>query len=257
MKLFDPSSEVADLLSFFHDRLKVYLRDQGARHDLIDAVITPDSDDLLMIARKVEALSAYINTEEGQNLVAGTKRAVNILNAEEKKGAVVEHVIDVRLFKEPAETALFEAMNEATNEAGNMIEREDFAGAMMALSRLRGPVDAFLDGVLVNDPDAAVKANRLALLGEIRKATQRVADSRRYQADRGLTFDRLAILLLLLAVVPAVRRLERAPSSAFRQLAQAAASAAACQKQELPAASRPDRRLLSLPVQRECPCLAA
>ncbi len=166
----------ADLLSFFHDRLKVYLRDQGARHDLIDAVIRPDADDLLMIARKVEALSAYINTEEGQNLVAGTKRAVNILNAEEKKGAVVEHVIDTRLFKEPAETALFDAMNEATNEAGNLIEREDFAGAMMALSRLRAPVDAFLDGVLVNDPDAAVKANRLALLGEIRKATQRVAD---------------------------------------------------------------------------------
>ena len=164
------------LLSFFHDRLKVYLRDQGARHDLIDAVITPDADDLLMIARKVEALSAYINTEEGQNLVAGTKRAVNILNAEEKKGAVVEHVIDTRLFKEPAETALFDAMNEATNEAGNLIEREDFAGAMMALSRLRTPVDAFLDGVLVNDPDATVKANRLALLGEIRKATQRVAD---------------------------------------------------------------------------------
>ena len=101
---------------------------------------------------------------------------MNILNAEEKKGAVVEHVIDVRLFKEPVETALFEAMNSATNEAGNLIEREDFAGAMMALSRLRGPVDAFLDGVLVNDPDAAVKANRLALLGEIRKATLRVAD---------------------------------------------------------------------------------
>jgi glycyl-tRNA synthetase beta chain len=165
-----------DLLAFFHDRLKVYLRDQGARHDLIDAVITPDADDLLMIARKVEALSAYINTEEGQNLVAGTKRAVNILNAEEKKGVVVEHVIDTRLFKEPAETALFEAMNVATNEAGNLIEREDFAGAMMALSKLRGPVDGFLDGVLVNDPNAAVKANRLALLGEIRKATQRVAD---------------------------------------------------------------------------------
>ncbi len=166
----------SDLLSFFHDRLKVYLRDQGARHDLIDAVITPDADDLLMIARKVEALSAYINTEEGQNLVAGTKRAVNILNAEEKKGAVVEHVIDERLFKEPAETALFDAMNDATNEAGILIERENFAGAMMALSRLRGPVDAFLDGVLVNDPDASVKANRLALLGEIRKATLRVAD---------------------------------------------------------------------------------
>lgn len=166
----------SDLLAFFHDRLKVYLRDQGARHDLIDAVITPDADDLLIIARKVEALSAYINSEEGQNLVAGTKRAVNILNAEEKKGVVIESVIDVRLLKEPVEIALFEAINGATNAAGEALEREDFAGAMMALSTLRAPIDAFLDGVQVNDPDPAIKTNRLALLNDIKKATLRIAD---------------------------------------------------------------------------------
>ncbi len=166
----------ADLLAFFHDRLKVYLRDQGARHDLIDAVITPEADDLLIIARKVEALSAYINSEEGQNLVAGTKRAANILAAEEKKGTVIESVIDARLLKEPVEIALFEALNDATNKAGIAVDKEDFAGAMMELSRLRGPVDAFLDGVLVNDPDPAVKANRLALLADMKKATLRVAD---------------------------------------------------------------------------------
>ncbi len=167
---------VADLLAFFHDRLKGYLREQGARHDLIDAVITPEADDLLQIARKVEALSAYINSEDGQNLVAGTKRAANILAAEEKKGTKIENVIDVRLFKEPVETALFEALNDATYKAGLAVDKEDFAGAMMALSKLRAPVDAFLEGVQVNDPDAAIKANRLALLNDMKKATLRVAD---------------------------------------------------------------------------------
>jgi glycyl-tRNA synthetase beta chain len=165
-----------DLLAFFHDRLKGYLREQGARHDLIDAVITPEADDLLQIARKVEALSAYINSEDGQNLVAGTKRAANILAAEEKKGTKIENVIDVRLFKEPVETALFEALNDATYKAGLAVDKEDFAGAMMALSKLRAPVDAFLEGVQVNDPDAAIKANRLALLNDMKKATLRVAD---------------------------------------------------------------------------------
>ncbi len=167
---------VKDLLAFFHARLKVYLREQGARHDLIDAVITPEADDLLQIARKVEALSAYINSEDGQNLVAGTKRAANILAAEEKKGTKIENVIDVRLFKEPVETALFEALNDATYKAGLAVDREDFAGAMMELSKLRTPVDAFLEGVQVNDPDAAIKANRLALLNDMKKATLRVAD---------------------------------------------------------------------------------
>jgi glycyl-tRNA synthetase beta chain len=173
---FDIDGDALDLYGFFQDRLEVYFRGQGARHDLIDAVIIPEADDLLIIARKVEALSAYINSDEGQNLVAGTKRAVNILNAEEKKGTVIDTIIDARLLKEPVEIALFEAMNIATNTAGAALQVEDFAGAMMALSTLRAPIDAFLDGVLVNDPDAAIKANRLALLAEIKKATLRVAD---------------------------------------------------------------------------------
>jgi glycyl-tRNA synthetase beta chain len=165
-----------DLLAFFHDRLKVYLRDQGARHDLIDAVITPDTDDLLAIARRVEALTAFINTEDGKNLVAGYKRAANILAAEEKKGAVIENVIDATLFNAPEETALFEAVNQSANAVGHAIEKEDYSGAMHALSALREPVDSFFEKVLVNDPDDRVRLNRLALLAEIRRATARVAD---------------------------------------------------------------------------------
>jgi glycyl-tRNA synthetase beta chain len=165
-----------NLLAFFHDRLKVYLRDQGARHDLIDAVITPDADDLLAIARRVEALTAFINTEDGKNLVAGYKRAANILAAEEKKGAVVDNVIDATLFASPEETALFEAVNQSSNLAGQAIEKEDYSGAMQALSALREPVDSFFEKVLVNDPDDKVRLNRLALLAEIRRATARVAD---------------------------------------------------------------------------------
>ncbi len=167
---------ISDLLAFFHDRLKVYLRDQGARHDLIDAVITSEADDLLAIARRVEALTAFINTEDGKNLVAGYKRAANILAAEEKKGAVVGHVIDATLFSAPEETALFERLNQSSNLAGQAIEKEDYSGAMHALSALREPVDSFFEKVLVNDPDEKVRLNRLALLAEIRRATARVAD---------------------------------------------------------------------------------
>ncbi len=174
------ADKIDNLCLFFEDRLGVQLKDLGASTDKLDAVLDLagiiQGNAPLTIARRVEALSAYLNTEEGQNLVAGTKRAVNILNAEEKKGTVIDTTIDARLFKEPVEIALFEAMNIATNKAGEALQVEDFAGAMMALSTLRGPIDAFLDGVLVNDPDAAVKANRLALLAEIKKATQRVAD---------------------------------------------------------------------------------
>ncbi|WP_379061605.1 glycine--tRNA ligase subunit beta [Mesorhizobium sp. UC22_110] len=166
----------ADLLSFFHDRLKVYLRDQGARHDLIDAVITPDADDLLTVVRRVEALGTLLDTEDGKNLLAGTKRAANILAAEEKKGTAVAAVVDPALFREDAEKKLFAAIAQAEAQAGEAIGREDFSGAMVALSALREPVDMFFDKVLVNDDDTAVRANRLALLSRIRSATDRVAD---------------------------------------------------------------------------------
>ncbi|OQM74771.1 glycine--tRNA ligase subunit beta [Manganibacter manganicus] len=166
----------ADLLSFFHDRLKVYLRDQGARHDLIDAVITPQSDDLLIIMRKVEALGSFLDTEDGKNLLAGAKRAANILAAEHKKGTAIADTVDPSLFRADAEKSLFAAVNQADSQAAQAIQNEDFSGAMLAMSGLREPVDSFFEDVLVNDEDQAVRANRLALLERIRAATDTVAD---------------------------------------------------------------------------------
>jgi glycyl-tRNA synthetase beta chain len=165
-----------DLLSFFHDRLKVYLRDQGARHDIIDAVLTPDADDLLMVARKAEALTAFITSEDGLNLLAGTKRATQLLAAEEKKGTVVADGVSEALLKLDAEKSLFAAIQSASKSAAEAVASEDFRSAMQALSTLRGPVDKFFEDVLVNDEDAAIRANRLALLKAIREATATVAD---------------------------------------------------------------------------------
>ncbi|MBB4288683.1 glycyl-tRNA synthetase beta chain [Rhizobium leguminosarum] len=165
-----------DLLSFFHDRLKVYLRDQGARHDLIDAVLTADADDLLMVARRVEALTAFITSEDGKNLLAGTKRATQLLAAEEKKGTVIADGVSQALLKLDAEKELFAAISSASKDASDAVAGEDFRSAMEALSKLRGPVDRFFEDVLVNDEDAAIRANRLALLRLIREATGTVAD---------------------------------------------------------------------------------
>ncbi|MBZ9995356.1 glycine--tRNA ligase subunit beta [Mesorhizobium sp. BH1-1-4] len=169
-------AEVIDLLAFFHDRLKVYLRDQGARHDLIDAVITPQSDDLLQIVRRVEALGSFLDTEDGRNLLAGTKRAANILAAEEKKKTAVAQSVEPALFRQDAEKSLFAAVNQAEKQAGEAIQNQDFSAAMLALSVLREPVDSFFEHVLVNDEDLSVRANRLALLTRIRTATGQVAD---------------------------------------------------------------------------------
>lgn len=166
----------SDLLSFFHDRLKVYLRDKGARHDLIDAVITPEADDLLLVVSRVAALGIFLDTEDGKNLLAGTKRAANILAAEEKKGTRVAEAVDPALLSEDAEKALFSAVNHAESEASQAVALQDFEGAMRALATLRAPVDAFFDAVMVNVDDEAVRANRLALLARIRAATGQVAD---------------------------------------------------------------------------------
>ncbi|RWA82017.1 glycine--tRNA ligase subunit beta [Mesorhizobium sp.] len=177
LNLERPAPElIPDLLAFFHDRLKVYLRDQGARYDLIDAVITPQSDDLLQIVRRVEALGSFLDSEDGRNLLAGTKRAANILAAEEKKKTLVADGVEPALFREDAEKKLFAAVNQAEKEAGQAIQNEDFSTAMLSLSVLREPVDSFFEGVLVNDEDQAVRANRLALLARIRAATDQVAD---------------------------------------------------------------------------------
>ncbi|MBD8649569.1 glycine--tRNA ligase subunit beta [Rhizobium sp. CFBP 13726] len=167
---------VADLLSFFHDRLKVYLRDLGARHDIIDAVLTPDADDLLLVARRAEALTAFITSEDGKNLLAGTKRATQLLAAEEKKGTVVADGVSESLLTLDAEKALWAAISQASKEASDAVAKEDFRSAMEALSKLRVPVDTFFGDVLVNDEDAAIRANRLALLKAIREATATVAD---------------------------------------------------------------------------------
>ena len=222
----DDQSWQIDLLSFFHDRLKVYLRDKGARHDLIDAVLgsrpisplvgemsaqpteggavppasssfTPPSalpgisptrgeigqspasgsnDDLLAIVRRVEALGALLDTDAGRNLLAGAKRAANILAAEQKKGTAVADAVNLALFRHPAESALFDAVNHAEKAAGEAIEKQDYSAAMRALAALREPVDSFFEDVLVNDEDEAVRANRLALLARIHAATAQVAD---------------------------------------------------------------------------------
>ncbi|HHV66770.1 glycine--tRNA ligase subunit beta [Brucella intermedia] len=174
----EASSEpvLADLLSFFHDRFKVHLKEEGARYDAIDAVLSPEADNLLLVARRLEALIVFINEEDGKNLLAGTKRAANILAAEEKKGTKVADHVDPALLREAEEKALFEAVSLASKDAEAAIAREDFNGAMLALAKLRGPVDTFFEKVLVNDEDENVRANRLALLDQIRAATGKVAD---------------------------------------------------------------------------------
>ncbi|GJE36842.1 glycine--tRNA ligase subunit beta [Methylobacterium persicinum] len=173
-------ADPADLLAFFADRLKVYLRDQGARHDLVDAVFAlPGQDDLLLIVRRVEALQKFLETEDGKNLLAGYKRAANILRIEEKKdGRAYDAAPDAALAAsgEPAERALAAALQTARAEASKAVEAEDFSGAMRALSTLRAPVDAFFTDVTVNAPDPKLRENRLALLNALRAATQEVAD---------------------------------------------------------------------------------
>ncbi len=175
----DPSVS-DDLLDFLHDRLKVHLRDQGARHDVVDACLSmPDRCDLVLIVKRVAALGAFLETEDGATLLAGYKRAANILKAEEKKGALPETLsVDGALVARgpAAEQALWAAVQGATASLEAPLAAEDFAGAMTVLAGLRGPVDAFFEGVMVNDPDAAVRANRLALLAEVRGALHKVAD---------------------------------------------------------------------------------
>ncbi|HZY50963.1 MAG TPA: glycine--tRNA ligase subunit beta [Devosia sp.] len=177
-KLSFPLSVEPDLLAFFHDRLKVSLRDAGARHDLVDAVITPDSDDILEITRRVEALSGLLSTEDGKNLLAGYKRAANILSAEEKKdGRTYDARTDAReVFKLDAENDLVNAIESVDAAAAAKVKANDYRGAIAALATLRAPVDAFFEKVLVNDPDASVRANRLHLLAALRNTMHLVAD---------------------------------------------------------------------------------
>jgi glycyl-tRNA synthetase beta chain len=213
---------IVELISFFADRLKVQLREQGARHDLVDAVFatsptspwrgdaaqsgagkldladamrdeptlrdkpTPEEgelqDDLLMVVRRVDALGKFLDTDDGKNLLAGTKRAANILRIEEKKdGKFYDHAPDATLYSLDEEKTLAKAIDQVKAEAGAAVAKEDFAAAMTAMAKLRPAVDAFFDKVKVNDDNAAVRENRLKLLNEIRAATRAVADFSKIQ----------------------------------------------------------------------------
>jgi glycyl-tRNA synthetase beta chain len=174
---------ITDLLSFFADRLKVQLREQGARHDLVDAVFSLEGqDDLLMVVRRVEALGKFLDTDDGKNLLAGTKRAANILRIEEKKdGRAYDGAPNPALYDLPEEKTLAKAIDQVKRGASSAIAKEDFAGAMSAIAKLRPAVDAFFDHVKVNDDDAKVRENRLKLLNEIRAATREVADFSKIQ----------------------------------------------------------------------------
>jgi glycyl-tRNA synthetase beta chain len=183
VKSADAEKIPSDLLGFFADRLKVQLREQGARHDLVDAVFAlGGQDDLLMIVRRVEALGKFLESDDGKNLLAGIKRASNILGIEEKKDKrSFDGAPDAALYSLDEEKALAKAIGEVTAEASAAVAKEDFAAAMSAMAKLRPPVDAFFEKVRVNDDDAKVRENRLKLLNEIRSATRAVADFSKIQ----------------------------------------------------------------------------
>ena len=167
-----------DLLSFFADRLKVHLRDQGRRHDLIDAIFSlGGQDDLALVVRRVEALSEFLDTDDGINLLAGVKRAANILTIEEKKDKASHGGdVDPKLLDAEEEKNLHVAIQKVSTDVTKALDVENFGGAMRALAELRAPVDAFFEGVIVNADDSKVRANRLKLLSQIRAATEQVAD---------------------------------------------------------------------------------
>ena len=189
LKIVDADSKnpaiANDLLSFFADRLKVQLRDQGARHDLVDAVLTQHgegSDDLLLIVRRVEALGKFLATDDGKSLLAGVKRASNILRIEEKKDGTTYHgKPDSHLYLQPEERALAAAIHAVKEAAARAVAQEDYEGAMGAIAKLRSDVDAFFEKVTVNVEMADRRENRLKLLNEIREATRAVADFSRIE----------------------------------------------------------------------------
>ena len=169
----------SNLLSFFADRLKVYLRDKGARHDLIDAVFAlPGQDDLVLIVRRVEALGRFLETEDGRNLLGGYRRAANILKAEEKRdgAGAFEGSYEPAQFVADEERRLAVALSTIAGAVAECVGREEFEAAMLALAGLRAPVDAFFDRVTVNAEEQALRMNRLRLLSALRRAMLAVAD---------------------------------------------------------------------------------
>nr|WP_186464810.1 glycine--tRNA ligase subunit beta [Azospirillum brasilense] len=172
-----------DLMAFFADRLKVTLRDQGVRHDLVDAVFAlGGEDDLVRLLARVKALQTFVGSEEGANLLAAYKRASNIVRIEEKKdGKAYDQPVDPALLTLAEEKDLYGALSGAGETARPLLAKEDFTGTMAALARLRGPVDAFFDKVTVNAEQADLRANRLRLLSQIRATLNAVADFSRIE----------------------------------------------------------------------------
>jgi len=171
------------VLKFFADRLKVALKEKGTRHDLIDAVFSlGNEDDLVRLVARVEALQAFLKSDDGANLLAGYKRAVNILKIEEKKdGKTFISEVTEKLLSEPAEKALFAALAKARSAIATALEKEDFAAAMQQMAALRVPVDGFFEGVKVNTDDKQVRENRLNLLASLRATLHQVADFSRIE----------------------------------------------------------------------------
>ncbi|MEX1662554.1 glycine--tRNA ligase subunit beta [Thioclava sp. 15-R06ZXC-3] len=179
----DTVSPRDDLLSFFHDRLKVFLKDQGIRHDVIDAVLAmPGNDDLTLVVKRAQALSQTLKTEDGANLIQGFKRANNILTqAEEKDGVEYSFGADVKFAETPEEKALFAALDAAEAQIAPAMESEDFATAMAAMADLRSPIDAFFEAVQINTDSEVIRRNRLNLLSRIRQICLSVADLTRIE----------------------------------------------------------------------------
>ncbi|MGB1638893.1 MAG: glycine--tRNA ligase subunit beta [Paracoccaceae bacterium] len=178
------SAVATDLLGFFHDRLKVYLRDRGIRHDVIDACVAMDgNDDIALLAKRAEALSEFLASEDGENLVQGFRRANNILTqAEEKDGVEYSFGADVKFAETDEERALFGALETQGPKIDAAMQAEDFAAAMGAMAALRAPVDAFFEAVQVNSDNEIVRRNRLNLLSQVRNTCARVADLGRIEA---------------------------------------------------------------------------
>jgi glycyl-tRNA synthetase beta chain len=165
-----------ELLPFFADRLKVHLREQGVRHDLIAAVFALQEDDLVRLLARVDALTTFIISEDGGDLLIAYRRASNIVDIEERKGGWTMGPVDPKGFCQTEERTLAEQLDEASARAAVALQREEFESAMAALATLRGPVDEFFDKVTVNVDDKALRENRLRLLSRIRAVMNQVAD---------------------------------------------------------------------------------
>ncbi len=181
--LAENTAKAANLLAFFHDRLKVYLRDEGIRHDVIDACLAmPQSDDLTLLVKRAEALSHFLKSDDGENLLLGFKRAHALLaQAEERDGVEYSFGPDPKLADDPTEHAIFAALDAAEGAIAPAMQAEDFEAAMHAMASLRAPIDAFFDTVQINTDNQVIRRNRLNLLHRIRETCLKVADLTRIE----------------------------------------------------------------------------